>query len=262
MDLRKSRLFGRAVAILFCLLATLDAFRRSGSAALGLVPVLALLAAWVSLSERGRWRPAPWLAPCVCYGCLILAERLSGTGRPSLAVALIGVVAALVVLQLLLFRLMRSELFTPAEFALCMASFLLGYFSGSRGGADPMVAWLIDTFGWTPDFARAATVAFRKAIHFTAYGSLATLAAFAILQRAGALRSALQFGLAWALSFALFDEIRQYFSPGRLGSIWDVALDMSGALCFLTILYLSRRHKQLRPEGPAGIIQSGSGVAP
>jgi VanZ family protein len=44
-----------------------------------------------------------------------------------------------------------------------------------------------------------------------------------------------QRGLLFALTVASFDELRQSTQPGRNGSIFDVMLDMSGALVFVTI---------------------------
>ena len=38
--------------------------------------------------------------------------------------------------------------------------------------------------------------------------------------------------------FAIFDEIHQYFVPGRLASVWDVLLDTSGCALMCLILYL------------------------
>lgn len=55
---------------------------------------------------------------------------------------------------------------------------------------------------------------------------------------------------------ALFDEVHQYFVPGRLASVWDVLLDTSGCALMCLILYLTtdrragaeRRNKSRRKK--------------
>jgi len=78
-------------------------------------------------------------------------------------------------------------------------------------------------------FASAATIAMmhtliRKAAHFTEYGVL-----FWLLVR-GPLRGRAAVALAICVVYALLDEGHQMFVPGRTPSLYDVALDSTGAI--------------------------------
>ena len=78
-------------------------------------------------------------------------------------------------------------------------------------------------------FASAAAIAMmhmliRKAAHFTEYGVL-----FWLLAR-GPLRGRAAVALAICVIYALLDEGHQMFVPGRTASLYDVALDSTGAL--------------------------------
>jgi VanZ family protein len=77
--------------------------------------------------------------------------------------------------------------------------------------------------------ASAATVAVvhvlvRKSAHFTEYGVL-----FWLLVR-GPMRGRPYVALGICVLYAMFDEGHQMFVPGRTPSLYDVALDSTGAL--------------------------------
>ena len=112
---------------------------------------------------------------------------------------------------------------------LSAATFLLAEFSGSAGGARGMIEWMMATFHLDRATAFRATVALRKTIHVTFYGTVAWSAFWSGWHgRLAGARAAL-YAAAIALTMACFDETRQQSSPGRGASGWDVALDMSGA---------------------------------
>ncbi|MGH7987123.1 MAG: VanZ family protein [Candidatus Binataceae bacterium] len=92
----------------------------------------------------------------------------------------------------------------------------------------PIVRWL-----WPG--ASAATVvlihdSIRKCAHFTNYAVL-----FWLLIR-GPMRGRPYTALALCVCYALLDEAHQIFVPGRTASLYDVALDSTGAL-FSRFLY-------------------------
>lgn len=111
----------------------------------------------------------------------------------------------------------------------------LGYVSGGIGGGDHMVAWAMANLHMSRETAEEIVHYLRKTIHFTAYGFVG-LSFFhgALAGGAQKARSAL-FALLCVLCLASFDELRQTTAPNRTGSVWDVALDMSGATTFTLI---------------------------
>lgn len=69
-----------------------------------------------------------------------------------------------------------------------------------------------------------------KIIHFFLYGGLAFLCAWSlrVTESAGYyVTPLLAAGL--AIAYGAFDEIHQFFVPGRSCSVWDVAADATGA---------------------------------
>lgn len=77
---------------------------------------------------------------------------------------------------------------------------------------------------------------FRKLLHVVCYGILTVLWFRALMasypERPGANRL---LALAFTLLVSITDEGRQYLSPGRTPSWWDVGLDLSGGLFFLSL---------------------------
>jgi hypothetical protein len=87
---------------------------------------------------------------------------------------------------------------------------------------DPILQWLVPNIS-------ASTMAvchflIRKSAHFTEYGVL-----FWLLVR-GPMARRPYLALALCVGYALIDEGHQMFVPGRGASLYDVALDSSGAL--------------------------------
>ncbi len=178
------------------------------------------------------------------------SPRTSAQGVSGLFFVLLGLV-----LVWLAFRFFRAQ---PSERPLAMplAALLLfacaiARLSGSGGAADPMLAWFRSVLGLSPEAAGVAVVVLRKTVHFTFYGLFAWIALRAARMAEGERRAAAVLALSLALSLAAFDELRQSVSPGRTGSIWDVALDMTGAVAFVGI---STRRRQ-RHEALGGSLQ-------
>ena len=87
---------------------------------------------------------------------------------------------------------------------------------------DPMLRWMIP--GITAASVDVCHMLVRKAAHFTEYGILFWL----LVRGPMAQRPWLAFML--CVVYALTDEGHQVFVPGRTASLYDVALDSTGAL--------------------------------
>ncbi len=87
---------------------------------------------------------------------------------------------------------------------------------------DPIIRWLLPSLSAVGVSVLHALV--RKSAHFFEYGVLFWL----LLRGPMAGRPYLAFGL--CLIYAALDEGHQLFVPGRTPSIYDVALDSTGAL--------------------------------
>lgn len=94
----------------------------------------------------------------------------------------------------------------------------------------------------------------RKSAHLAAYTTLGVLAC-----RAFAKTRLFKFGLKWVgiavalvVSIALIDEFNQSFNPSRTGSLYDVAIDISGGISAIVAFYLIFRWRATRilPDGP------------
>jgi len=115
----------------------------------------------------------------------------------------------------------------------------------------PIVRWLL------PD-ANIQThwqllVSLRKAAHVVEYAILAWLtwlALFSTWRRA--LLRAVGLALVWVLATAALDEIRQSFVESRTGSVWDIALDITGGVLALTLAIAYTRFMQRRREPGEG----------
>ncbi len=83
----------------------------------------------------------------------------------------------------------------------------------------------------------------RKAAHFIEYAILATLAWLAFKGSSKLFLSVrpMLAAFAFALVIASSDELYQSFDPSRTGSLYDVAIDMSGAVVALLIISLAKR---------------------
>jgi len=87
---------------------------------------------------------------------------------------------------------------------------------------DPILRWLIP--GISAASVDVCHMLVRKCAHFTEYGVL-----FWLLVR-GPLAHRPYLALALCVLYALSDEGHQIFVPGRTASLYDVALDSTGAL--------------------------------
>ena len=117
---------------------------------------------------------------------------------------------------------------------------LIAYFGSGQWGGDQTSAWLGPILrallsGASPELVQIAHYLIRKAAHVFEYAVLALLWRRAV-------------GGAWiplglAVLTASFDEFHQSFTPGRVGSIYDVLLDGTGAAGAL-LLALTLRARQ------------------
>ena len=87
---------------------------------------------------------------------------------------------------------------------------------------DPILAWLMP--GVSRETIDVAHALIRKSAHFTEYAIL-----FWLLIR-GPMAGRPYLALALCMLYALSDEGHQIFVPGRTASLYDVALDSSGAM--------------------------------
>jgi VanZ family protein len=97
-------------------------------------------------------------------------------------------------------------------------------FSAANTGRiiDPILRWLIP--GISLPFVDVSHMLIRKTAHFTEYGIL-----FWLLVR-GPMKERPYLALMLCVVYALTDEGHQVFVPGRTASLYDVALDSTGAL--------------------------------
>lgn len=101
--------------------------------------------------------------------------------------------------------------------------------STSFFGAQETASWIDPVLRWFLPSASAHTIdvlhyAIRKLAHFTEYGIL-----FLLLIR-GPMRGHTLLALGACAAYAMLDEGHQIFVPDRTASLYDVALDFSGAL--------------------------------
>jgi VanZ family protein len=117
------------------------------------------------------------------------------------------------------------------------------YHLSSRSDSANQSGWLTtQIFGalhWplVPDAMHWWEHIFRKTAHFTEYEVLAALLVWAI-----SARSRRGWLTAWGLAtlYAASDEFHQWFVPNRGPSIWDVALDSTGAATAVCLIMLGR----------------------
>ena len=117
---------------------------------------------------------------------------------------------------------------------------LITYFGGSQWGGAHTAAWLGPLLRVllpiaSPEALAAVHLVIRKAGHVVEYAVLA-----------GLWRHAL--GGAWAplglaLLTASLDELRQSFTPGRVGSVYDVLLDCAAACAVLLVMAVRGRRR-------------------
>ena len=113
----------------------------------------------------------------------------------------------------------------------------------------PVLRWLFPEI--TDGQLLAAHVTVRKLAHLTEYAVLALLASRAFLSSSSGFlrRRWLAASLALAVCLALLDELNQWFTPTRGGSLWDSLLDMTGASLALAAVALLRLRRRRRASG-------------
>ena len=95
----------------------------------------------------------------------------------------------------------------------------------------PVVAWAAAIFALSSvpalDSGLGWDLLLRKAAHFTEYAVLGALLARAVRELPA---------FAFAVAYAVTDELHQMFVPGRAGTLLDVAVDAAGALTGILVL--------------------------
>lgn len=221
---------------------------------LALVGALGALFSWHPRLSRAPG--SPWFI--AFFGLIGTAIWMLGVGLSpvrllqTMALAMPGlfVVLALFVFVVFLRRNLAAEktqvLYLPIALMLCVLGWTVIRFSGGKGGADPMVEFVMSTLSLSEETARNLVIAFRKSIHFIGYG-LVAWSAYRLANPKFDVKAAAIFGFGVAFSVSLFDEFHQSLATNRTGSVWDVGLDMLGALTFLTVSVLRYRQKSQRP---------------
>ena len=116
---------------------------------------------------------------------------------------------------------------------------------------EPFVRWLIPDIS---DEAVGTTVlVVRKCAHVTEFAIFALLlrrAANATLWKSNTPwnAKAARFAFVVSVLFAISDEIHQCFVPGRQGAVMDVAIDSSGAIGALFLVWLFARRAKNGPN--------------
>jgi VanZ family protein len=106
---------------------------------------------------------------------------------------------------------------------------LISFASTSMFGAEQTGALIVPILRWLMPWVSVPTInmlhySIRKLAHFTEFGVL-----FLLLIR-GPMRGRTVLALTVCAAYALLDEGHQLFVPDRTSSLYDVALDFSGAL--------------------------------
>jgi VanZ family protein len=123
-------------------------------------------------------------------------------------------------------------------------------FSSSTGSAEntsrfirPILEFVF--YSASPTFIDSIHFLIRKSAHFIFYGVLSVLAFRTFVGSSRPLLASRPFisALLATMSIALLDEFNQSLNPSRTGSPQDVILDLAGAISFLTVALLIRRHR-------------------
>jgi len=117
-----------------------------------------------------------------------------------------------------------------------------------------VVSWIVTV---NPKTLASIHWYFRKLLHSLYYGILTLLWLRALMaaypERVWTNRI---LALAFCLMVACIDEGRQYFSPGRTSSGWDIVLDLSGGIVFL---FLTARYFKKNMMAPVEAAPASSG---
>lgn len=208
------------------------------------VSVIAILLVGVALALRlGRFLPPRLAGPVLsAYLGLFIVLYLRGyahRGNYELSMTLTGLGAVALGFAAAL-ALVESRPPHPSErwmILLFGSGFLVAFFSGAGGSADGWVEAFQRWFGVRQAMAEALVQITRKFIHFVFYGSMGVLAMGWALSWKRPVRAAFSFGLVWALTHGIFDEVRQSFHTNRTGSPFDVAINLAGILTLMAIYW-------------------------
>jgi VanZ family protein len=223
------------------------------------VPAL-VLATYFLLGLLPALRQPVWrIRLCIIYGAAFGAVWLRASNRPALGELVQGAITrttlllALVLLATVLAtllalwraRALRDKLSWQLVLLL-LFGLLVAFFSGPSGRSDPMIDFMMRTFGMALEQAEAAVFWVRKTIHFLFYGLFA-LTAWGTARRHGAsLQPAVWFALLFPLAHALFDELRQSVSIERTAKLSDVVLDLAGIATFTLLAWYLASRKERR----------------
>lgn len=117
---------------------------------------------------------------------------------------------------------------------------LIAYFGSGQWGGDETAVWLGPLLrallpGASPELLQTAHFLIRKSAHVIEYAVLALLWSRAV--------GGIWIPLGLAVLTASLDELRQSFTPGRVGSIYDVLLDGTGAAAALLLAIVLRARR-------------------
>lgn len=164
----------------------------------------------------------------------------AGPWIASVLFAFAGAIFGLAVLLLDMFQPSRK---THTQFwLLLLFGAAVAYFSGSGGSANGWQQWIQDHWHLSLSQADLAVQIIRKSIHFCYYGLIATLMCTWLKRNEVDRVFAGRLAIMWVFFHACFDELRQSFQRDRTGSVYDVGIDLLGAIAFL---YLFNRSKKI-----------------
>lgn len=228
-------IFGVALGLL--ILGGADAFIPGFWSPLALsVAITAILCSQPWLTKRGL---AGWTSSAIGFG--VCAGYLASDGFTNRLIdfeylpALLLEAIALLSLAIVIGRVLRIPVKDRAPGWWMVALIVMGWCvsvgSSAAGGADHMIAFF-EHFGVARHDAQSVVAVLRKTIHFCFYGSLGLFARKTALSAKEKPESAWKFALLLALAVSCFDESRQISISSRGASVYDVMLDLSGAITF------------------------------
>lgn len=140
----------------------------------------------------------------------------------------------------------RGRVIRYAPFLICtVVIFTASSSTGSAENTSRFIRPLLELIFYSAEPASIDSIHgfIRKSAHFIFYGILAVLAFRAFVGSSKRLLAATPIITALFAVFVIasVDEINQSFNPERTGSMFDVLLDMAGAVTFLVALRFLRR---------------------
>lgn len=212
-------------------------FLAAWSLGLFFVLLLTVSGSLVNL-PRTQWTSGYFM---VFLGTLMLsAAVVSGGGANSIWLPVLIMVTGMLAAGVSLWETPQFDRIY-AWFVVVVIGLMVAYFSGSAGGAAPMLGFLTRVLGIDPQIAGLITIILRKLLHVCFYGIFALAAARAAKLSGVEIRQAALFGIGWALAHAIFDELRQVTEVERTGQWTDVSLDLAGMIVFLWPKWLGPR---------------------